>query len=44
LLLPDRQLQGAELGAGDVLLGDHPDEGVDLVDVAVDRLEAGGER
>src|SRR5262249_9012375 len=35
LLLPDRELQWAELGARDVPLGHHPDERVDLVDVAV---------
>ena len=34
----------AELGAGHVRLGDHADEGVDVVDVAVDRLEPGGHR
>src|SRR5256712_266002 len=37
LSLPDRELELAELGPADVALGDHPDEGVEPVDVAVDR-------
>src|SRR5262245_52309314 len=43
LLAPDRQLELSELGPVEVTLGDHPGEGVDLVDVPVNRLETGGE-
>lgn len=42
LLLPDRELELAELRARDVLLRDHSDERVELVWASVDRLETGG--
>jgi hypothetical protein len=44
LPLPDRELELAELGPGDMTLGDHPDERVELVDASVDRVQPRGER
>ena len=44
LLLPDRVLELAELGARQVRLAHHADEHVDVVDAPVERLQARGER
>ncbi len=40
LLLPHCELQRPELASRDVPLRQHPDEGVELVDASVDRLQA----
>src|SRR6266852_1199335 len=44
LLLPDRELELAEVATGEVALGHHPDERVHRIDGAVDGPQPGGQR